>query len=337
MKKMFGPWVLICFMQGLMVYPACAASNKTIDNWLNGTLELNWKSRGAELCWRDGHWTPATASAGCDGALALVPVACASGTPNLNRDPKTGKPRVLGNTRKARSAALSGSSPGNAPGAASRAGGGLAQASAVGKPGGLVSLAANAVPGKGSESFLMAVKPAPTRVPTSAVRVTPVGGKQLLQPTGSNFIVEKVLPSDPYLFSQASPFSKTASTIEAVVVSTPPPQAKPALLQQKPLALPAPSPAEMPAPVQAKTTTRTTVMTPAAREVASSATTLAKVPPAAAMVPPSPASSPSSVFMAEPPIPSSVGNNQPPPVVLDPVGYCGDRPFQRYGSSVTCL
>ncbi|MEY3428703.1 MAG: Outer rane porin precursor [Pseudomonadota bacterium] len=29
-----------------------------------------WKNGTAELCWRDANWTPATAAAGCDGAIA---------------------------------------------------------------------------------------------------------------------------------------------------------------------------------------------------------------------------------------------------------------------------
>ena len=45
------------------------ADGATIDNWLNGTRELVWKNGTQELCWRDNFWTPATAYAGCDGAI----------------------------------------------------------------------------------------------------------------------------------------------------------------------------------------------------------------------------------------------------------------------------
>lgn len=45
------------------------------DNWQNGTGELVWKNGTNELCWRDSSWTPATANAGCDGALAPVAAA----------------------------------------------------------------------------------------------------------------------------------------------------------------------------------------------------------------------------------------------------------------------
>jgi len=45
------------------------------DNWQNGTGELVWKNGTNELCWRDASWTPATANAGCDGALAPVAAA----------------------------------------------------------------------------------------------------------------------------------------------------------------------------------------------------------------------------------------------------------------------
>ncbi len=46
-----------------------ADGGKVIDNWQNGTGELVWKNGTNELCWRDANWTPATAAAGCDGAL----------------------------------------------------------------------------------------------------------------------------------------------------------------------------------------------------------------------------------------------------------------------------
>ena len=49
---------------------ASAAGAQTVDNWKNGTNELVWKNGTNELCWRDASWTPATAAAGCDGALA---------------------------------------------------------------------------------------------------------------------------------------------------------------------------------------------------------------------------------------------------------------------------
>jgi OOP family OmpA-OmpF porin len=46
-----------------------AAGAQTIDNWKNGSNELVWKNGTNELCWRDASWTPATAAAGCDGAI----------------------------------------------------------------------------------------------------------------------------------------------------------------------------------------------------------------------------------------------------------------------------
>jgi OOP family OmpA-OmpF porin len=47
---------------------ATAAGAQTIDNWraADGTV---WKNGTNELCWRDNFWTPATAAAGCDGAI----------------------------------------------------------------------------------------------------------------------------------------------------------------------------------------------------------------------------------------------------------------------------
>ena len=56
-----------------------ANGGPAIDNWQNGTGELVWKNGTNELCWRDANWTPATAAAGCDGAL--VPPAPAAAAP----------------------------------------------------------------------------------------------------------------------------------------------------------------------------------------------------------------------------------------------------------------
>lgn len=49
-----------------------ADGGKKIDNWVNGAGDLVWKNGTNELCWRDASWTPATAAAGCDGALVPV-------------------------------------------------------------------------------------------------------------------------------------------------------------------------------------------------------------------------------------------------------------------------
>ena len=51
---------------------ATAAGAQNVDNWKNGTGELVWKNGTNELCWRDANWTPATAVAGCDGAIAAT-------------------------------------------------------------------------------------------------------------------------------------------------------------------------------------------------------------------------------------------------------------------------
>jgi OOP family OmpA-OmpF porin len=46
-----------------------AAGAQSVDNFKNGTNELGWKNGTNELCWRGANWTPATALAGCDGAI----------------------------------------------------------------------------------------------------------------------------------------------------------------------------------------------------------------------------------------------------------------------------
>ncbi|RST55559.1 outer membrane protein OmpA [Variovorax sp. MHTC-1] len=58
---------------GAQTRVTAANGGPVIDNWQNGTSELVWKNGTNELCWRNANWTPATAAAGCDGAL--VPVA----------------------------------------------------------------------------------------------------------------------------------------------------------------------------------------------------------------------------------------------------------------------
>lgn len=56
---------------------ATAAGAQTVDNWRasDGTV---WKNGTNELCWRDAAWTPATAAAGCDGAIVAKPAAPAA-------------------------------------------------------------------------------------------------------------------------------------------------------------------------------------------------------------------------------------------------------------------
>ncbi len=59
---------------------ATAASAQTVDNWRNGTGQA-WKNGTNELCWRDATWTPATAAAGCDGAIAAPKAAAPAPAP----------------------------------------------------------------------------------------------------------------------------------------------------------------------------------------------------------------------------------------------------------------
>ena len=58
-----------------------AAGAQTIDNWRNGSSELVWKNGSSELCWRDANWTPATAAAGCDGAIVAPKAAAPAPAP----------------------------------------------------------------------------------------------------------------------------------------------------------------------------------------------------------------------------------------------------------------
>ncbi len=55
---------------------ATAAGAQEIHNWRSAAGDV-WKNASGE-CWRDASWTPATAAAGCDGALAAAPAAAAA-------------------------------------------------------------------------------------------------------------------------------------------------------------------------------------------------------------------------------------------------------------------
>jgi OmpA-OmpF porin, OOP family len=59
---------------------SAAAGAQTIDNWraADGTV---WKNGTNELCWRNASWTPATAAAGCDGAIVPKPMPAAAPAP----------------------------------------------------------------------------------------------------------------------------------------------------------------------------------------------------------------------------------------------------------------
>ena len=60
-----------------------ANGGTVVDNWQNGTGQYVWRNGTNELCWRDANWTPATAAAGCDGALvrAAAPAPAPVATP----------------------------------------------------------------------------------------------------------------------------------------------------------------------------------------------------------------------------------------------------------------
>ena len=62
------------------------------DNWGNGTSEWVWKNGTNELCWRNGFWTPATANAQCDGALA--PAAAPTAAPAAPAAPVVSSEKV---------------------------------------------------------------------------------------------------------------------------------------------------------------------------------------------------------------------------------------------------
>jgi OmpA-OmpF porin, OOP family len=58
---------------------ATAAGAQQIENWRSAAGDV-WKNASGE-CWRDASWTPATAAAGCDGALAAPKVVAPAPAP----------------------------------------------------------------------------------------------------------------------------------------------------------------------------------------------------------------------------------------------------------------
>ena len=58
---------------------ATAAGAQTVDNWKDASGTEAWKNGDGTRCWRNNFWTPATAAAGCDGAI--VPAAKAAPAP----------------------------------------------------------------------------------------------------------------------------------------------------------------------------------------------------------------------------------------------------------------
>jgi OmpA-OmpF porin, OOP family len=63
----------------LMTVFATAASAQEIHNWRSASGDV-WKNAAGE-CWRDASWTPATAAAGCDGALVVAQAPAAEMAP----------------------------------------------------------------------------------------------------------------------------------------------------------------------------------------------------------------------------------------------------------------
>jgi OOP family OmpA-OmpF porin len=60
---------------------ATAAGAQSVDNWRTSSGELAWKNSAGDLCWRGANWTPATAAAGCDGAIVAPKAAAPAPAP----------------------------------------------------------------------------------------------------------------------------------------------------------------------------------------------------------------------------------------------------------------
>jgi OmpA-OmpF porin, OOP family len=74
MKKFNKVAVLFATVALAAPLSSALAQGRSIDNW-RSTDGITWKNGTDEYCWRDGFWTPATASANCDGAIKPPPPA----------------------------------------------------------------------------------------------------------------------------------------------------------------------------------------------------------------------------------------------------------------------
>jgi OmpA-OmpF porin, OOP family len=68
------------------------ASAASAQNWTSSTGPV-WKSGAEQLCWRNSQWTPATATQGCDGAIA--PMAPKAAMPAPAAAPAPVAPRAV--------------------------------------------------------------------------------------------------------------------------------------------------------------------------------------------------------------------------------------------------
>jgi OOP family OmpA-OmpF porin len=68
---------------------ATAAGAQSVDNWRSASGDT-WKNASGQ-CWRDASWTPATAAAGCDGAI-VAPKAAPAPAPVAAPAPKAAAP-----------------------------------------------------------------------------------------------------------------------------------------------------------------------------------------------------------------------------------------------------
>jgi len=81
---------LASFVVAAQAAPVAYQTKPVNDNWGTGTANTVVKNGTDQLCWRNNVWTPATANAQCDGAVAPAPAAPArtpvSGTFTLGAD-----------------------------------------------------------------------------------------------------------------------------------------------------------------------------------------------------------------------------------------------------------
>ncbi len=72
---------------------ALVTTAASAQNW-NSSTGPTWKSGAEGLCWRSGTWTPATATEGCDGAIApvMAPKAAMPAAPAAAMAPKAAAP-----------------------------------------------------------------------------------------------------------------------------------------------------------------------------------------------------------------------------------------------------
>ena len=81
MKQTSRKLIATSLFAAFLGFTGVVNAQQSNDNWQSGNGTVTVRSGAdASLCWRNNAWTPATAAAGCDGALQQAPKAAPKAT-----------------------------------------------------------------------------------------------------------------------------------------------------------------------------------------------------------------------------------------------------------------